>query len=290
MVAWRRRVRVSGAALAALGVAASLSGCGAPRSADDAVPQRYIEEPKVSQAAQQRYGDRARQAYEEMARFQLDEWLSAELVSPNAPTPSPQQLTDIIRPRLAPTTVPEWDSAVNKALAGDVDHMNLVQVLRYYNLQAPTLKAPEDGSFITGESVTNGGVDVGAARSDGIVPLIVTFRQKGRLDLLSGRSPYPVDLRKDLSLNVIPVDELDRVAAAQRTPTSPGPTTPTAARDPRITWVIVSFEGDLLSGSDATTDGQAPSDSSPAAPTPAPNATPSSAPAQLTPGSLAPAP
>ena len=108
MVAWRRRVRVSGAALAALGVAASLSGCGAPRSADDAVPQRYIEEPKVSQAAQQRYGDRARQAYEEMARFQLDEWLSAELVSPNAPTPSPQQLTDMLA--LDATQRQQWEA------------------------------------------------------------------------------------------------------------------------------------------------------------------------------------
>lgn len=283
MVAWRRRVRVSGAALAVLGVVVSLSGCGAPRSAEDAAPRRYIEEPKVSQAAQLRYGDRARQAYEEMARFQLDEWLRSELVTPDAPTPTPQQLTEAIRPRLAPTTVPEWDSAVTKALAGDVDEMNLVRVLRYYNLQTSTLKAPEGESFITGESVTNGTVDVGVARSDGIVPLLVTFRQKGRLDLLSGRAPYAVDLAKDLSLNVIPVDELDRVTAAQGTPTSaPGPTTPTSARDPRITWLIVSFEGDMLSGSRGEADEETT--------TTAPNTTTAGTPASPMPGSITPTP
>lgn len=260
--------------MVAVSVAAVLSACGSPRSADDAAPQRYVEEPTVSQAAQQRYGQRARQAYEEMARFQLDEWLRSELVAPGAPTPTPQQLTDAIKPRLAPTTAPVWDAAVAAALAGNEDEMNLVRVLRYYNLQAPTLKAPDGGNFITGESVTRGSVDVGAVRSDGIVPLVVSFRQKGRLDLLSGRSPSPVDLSKDLSLNVVPIEELDRVAAAAGTPAPQGTaTSPTQARDPRITWLIVSFEGDLSPSSR-----EAPEE------TPSTAATPTATPAAITPG------
>ncbi|MEP7160583.1 MAG: hypothetical protein ABI746_05735 [Dermatophilaceae bacterium] len=230
----------------------ALAGCAAPLSTSDAAPQRFIEAPAVSEAARQRYGDGAQQAYEELTRFSMDQWLLAKLVDPGAPAPTAQALSDGITEHLAPATVPSWQQSVTAALAGNADQANLVRILRFYDLQAPTLRMPDGGSSpITGESITQGTVGLGAARSDGIVPLVVAFRQGARLNLLSGRSPFAVDLKKDLVLTVVPADELAKVAAATPSvaqPTTSGATTGASiARDSRVTWLISTFEGDIAS-------------------------------------------
>lgn len=246
----------------------ALAGCGAPLSTSDAVPQRYIEVPLVSEAARQRYGDRAKQAYEELTRFSMDQWLLAGLVDPGAPAPTAQALSDGITEHLAPATVLPWQESVTAALAGDSDQANLVRILRFYDLQAPTLRMPDGGSSpITGESITEGTVGLGAARSDGIIPLVVSFRQNARLELLNGRSPYAVDLGKQLVLTIVPADELAKVAAA--TPSVAQPPTPGATssasivRDSRVTWLISTFEGDVTFKDSNTTS---PGSQTPSAP------------------------
>lgn len=279
-------------ACAALGLASALSGCAAPRSTDDAAPQRFIEAPTVAENARERFGDRAQQAYRELAQFAIDEWLKAPLVDPGAPTPSAAALSDGIVQHLDPATVPHWHNSVAAALRGDADEASTVRMLRFFNLQAPTLRMPDGGkSPISGEGVTEGNVGLGAVRADGIYPLVVSFQQRARLDLMSGKSPSAVNLRKKVTLTVVPLDELAKAtpgatvstlallptsppspgstslatapaATATTAPstgatTTPAPDTPTTVpivtRDPRIKWLITTFQGDISAGDSSDT-------------------------------------
>lgn len=293
-----------------LALVALVSGCGSPRNTNDAAPQRFIEAPTIADNARQKYGDRAEQAYRELAQFSLDEWLKPALVDPGAPTPPPETLSEGIVQRLDPTTVPHWQNSVTAALQGNADEASSVRMLRFFSLQAPTLRVPDAGkSPITGEGITEGTVGLGEVRTDGIFPLVVSFKQRGRLDLVSGRSPSTVNLRKQITLTVVPLEELAKVAPAavaspialttgtgmppwpSNAPTLPAPPS-TAAASPNSTvpppapslvtrgadvkWLITTFQGDISTDDKGVDSGTSTSGSSTSAP-PGPSTTPSPA-------------
>lgn len=269
-----------GIGFAALGLTVVLSGCAAPRSTDDAAPQRFVESPTVAENARQKFGDRAEKAYRELAQFSIDQWLKAPLVDPGAPTPTASALSDGIVEHLDPATLPHWQNSVTAALQANADEANTVRMLRFFNLQAPTLRMPDGGkSPITGEGVTEGTVGLGEVRPDGIYPLVVSFRQRARLNLMSGRSPSAVNLRKQVTFTVVPLEELVKAspgatavtitAVAGTAPASSGASTgappevstsatttmaPALAstatpmvitRSPTVKWLITTFQGDI---------------------------------------------
>ncbi len=255
----RARGRTAFAFCGAL-ILAAAGGCGSPLSTDDAAPQRFIEAPIVSSAAREKFGGRADEAYQELARFSIDEWLVPALVDPVAPAPPPEALSDGIVQHLDPATVPHWQNSVIAALQGNAAEVGTVRMLRFYDLQAPTLKLPDGGkSPISGESITGGTVELGQVRADGITPLVVTFRQRARLNLMKGRSPYAVKLRKKVTLTVVPSEQ------AATSASSPG-ASPTGASlalppHPDRKWLITTFIGDITT-SDAGED--SPGDDEPA--------------------------
>lgn len=255
---------------AVLGLAAVVSGCGAPLATDDAVPQRFIEAPTVAQNARQTFGDRAEAAYRELAQFSIDQWLKPALVDPGAPAPSADALSEGIVQHLDPATVPHWQNSVSAALQGNAAEADSVRMLRFFNLKAPTLRMPDGGkSPIAGEGITEGTVGLGQVRTDGIATLVVSFRQRARLDLMSGRSPTAVNLRKKITFTVVPLDEL-----AKTSPTVAGPAVATSGptRDPAVTWLITTFDGDVTTdaGGDQQDDGSSTSQSTTSTVTPLP--------------------
>lgn len=242
----------------AVAVAAALLGaCSGPTSTTDAVPERYIESPTVSEQARQAYGDGAEAAYRELAEFSMDEWLKTDVLDPAGPEPTAEQLTDGIPSHLTNATAARWAQTVNAAVGGDDAAREDINVLRLYTLDAPTLRLPPGNRLMTSQTITKGTVNVGTS-SSGVTPLVIDFVQDAELELRNARTPFHISLEKTVQFTVVPVESdpaLPTPAATGANGTATNGTaapdaTPTGAnspftRDPRVTWLISTFQGDV---------------------------------------------
>ena len=235
---------------AGMALVVTVGACTAgPTTEPEAVPSRYVEPPAISAAAQQRFGKKpAEQAYREMARFVTDQWIDGRLLDPQRTNPpTDAELSAGIVQRLTPTTQAYWHELVAKARAGDKNAVEDVKLMRYYGIDAPTLTLPTGGPAAESQTTTNGQVDVGKPRPDGLIPLRIAVHQEARIPLLSARRPYPALLAKDLTLEVLPAEQVTRLATEPPAADGTGTTTPTPAVtiDPKATWLISTFDGEL---------------------------------------------
>lgn len=243
--------------LAAAVAAALLGACSGPTSTTDAVPERYIESPTVSEQARQAYGDGAEAAYRELAEFSMDEWLKTDVLDPAGPEPTAEQLTDGIPSHLTNATAARWAQTVNAAVGGDDAAREDINVLRLYTLDAPTLRLPPGNRLVTSQTITKGTVNVGTSTTS-VTPLVIDFVQDAELELRNARTPFHISLQKTVQFTVVPVESdpaLPTPAATGANGTATNGTaapdaTPTGAnspftRDPRVTWLISTFQGDV---------------------------------------------
>lgn len=228
-----------------------VAACGTPTRTEDAVPQRFIETPRVTQAAQDKYGESAEAAYHELAEFSLDEWLVPAMLHPQQEPPAAQQLSDGIAERLTTTTLAYWNKRVAAAVGGDQEAIGEVSLLRFSSLDAPTLTLPSSGDPVVSQSITEGEVSLAQDASGGIVPLVVSFEQEAHLSMRSGRSPYDVTAHKSIEFHLLPVEAdvapAQPATSAKTSTTGTGSPTawPTVTRNPSITWLISVFDGQI---------------------------------------------
>lgn len=235
-----------------------VAACSGPTRTDTAIPKRYIETPQISPEAEQRYGEQAEAAYRELAAFSLDQWLIPSVLDPNTPEPTAQQLSQGITPRLAGPTLTRWIERVEAAAAGDQLALEEVSLLRLNTLDAPTLTLPSGGDPVTSQAITGGEVSLGQS-AGGVVPLVVSFDQDADLSMRSGRRPYDISLHKGIKFTLLPV-EADTAPAAP-TGTSSPTALPRVSRDPSVTWLISTYDGDISAEYEGSSATEAPQQS-----------------------------
>lgn len=247
----RSRAARGSVLLAATVAAVLLGACSGPTNTTDATPERYVESPKVSDQARQAYGDGAEAAYRELAEFSMDEWLKTDVLDPAGPEPTAEQLTDGIPSHLTNATAARWTQTVNAAVGGDDAAREDLNVLRLSTLDAPTLRLPPGNRLVISQTITKGSVNVGTS-SSGITPLVIDFVQDAGLELRNARTPFHISLEKTVQYTVVPRESDPNLpTTAPATPATPGATGATGAsaspftRDPRVTWLISTFQGDV---------------------------------------------
>ncbi len=255
-----RRLRRAATPLLALALLGSLSSCVIPSNQDTAIPKRFVESPKISPKATDKYGDEAARAYQEIAAWILDHGEQDELLDPTRTTFTAAELTRGITAQMTPGAATEWENLVAKAVAGDVAAEDEVQALRYFKLYAPGLALPNDGTAVESQAITGGTVDIAPNSTESVVRLKITFTHETRIKLLDGKSPYRGTITNALQFTVLPAALVaPPVATKSPNPTtsassaasgSPEPTTATApsgeyTRDPAATWLVSTFDGDV---------------------------------------------
>lgn len=225
---------------------APVAACSGPTNTEAAIPKRYVEAPQVSPEAENRYGEQAEAAYQEIAEFSLDQWLVPSVLDPQTPPPTAQQLSEGITQRLAGTTITRWNARVRAAAAGDQQGQEDVSLLRLDSLDAPTLTLPSSGDPVTSQAITGGEVSLGRADTGGVVPLVVSFDQDADLSMRSGRRPYDIALHKTIEFTLLPV-EADTAPSAGQSGTASPTALPRVTRDPGVTWLISTYHGEISS-------------------------------------------
>lgn len=217
------------AALLAL-VVPLLAACG-PGDQDAVTPQRYVDPPEVSVAAQELYGQDAEQAYDQIAQFLLDHSYELPLVDPEHTSPTAEELSGPVAPVLTEEAATAWTELVDQDLAGDAEARDVVRLLRFHSWEADGSTLASQDEPVRFQTITEGLVDVAAAPSDGsAAPLTVELVHRADVQLEEARVPYDVVLTKPLTFTLVPGPE---------------------GSDPA--WLVSTFEGLLeveIEGSD----------------------------------------
>lgn len=202
-------------------VASCLTGCG-PVEPDQVTPDRFVDPPVISSAAAQSYGDRAEEAFGQVADFLLDHSYVLPLVDPRHTAPTADQLSDGIVEVLTADAAKEWRALVDKDLAGDEAARDDVRLLRFHSWQTEDadLASPQDP--VRFQTVTEGEVDLGTLPGDSTQKaLVVSLVHRADVRLAEARVPYDVVLTKPLTFTLVPdPDDPDR-------------------------WLIADFEGTM---------------------------------------------
>lgn len=200
-----------------------LTACG-PRSQEAVQPERYVDPPEVSEAAEAAYGQGATEAYEEVADFLLAHATAEELVDPSHGTPTEAELTEVTS-MMTPEAAQAWRTTVAADLAGDTEARDVVRLLRFHTWDAD-LEAPRVGDIVRSQSVTDGSVDVveggeggagGAGTTSTASPtdpaaatgepsgpgLEVELTHHARLQLVSDNVPVDVELERPLVFTLV---------------------------------------------------------------------------------------
>lgn len=257
-----RRTRVTALLAAALVGLGGAAACGTPTHTDEVLPARFVEQGNVSQSARQAYGERADEAYREIAEWSLAQWLYDPLLEPGV-NPDKRHFETGIVDRLAPGMRTFWLSEVDKALAGDQGAQGNTQVLRYHSWTDSRLQIPGD-SAIDSQAVSGAAVSMAPADevmtgvAEGTRALRVSFTHTARLHMLAGRDPYPATLRREAVFTVVPADTVDPSVSPSpsTTPTpvetaegaTPSVGTRSAAApevNPDVEWAITAYHGSV---------------------------------------------
>lgn len=223
---WGRRLAGGAALVLALG------GCATPSAQEDVVPTRYVEAPQLSESAKAAVGDvAARQAYDELVGFVLDQSMQGDLLDPQRTSFTPEEISTGVRDRMTPRAAAVWEDYVAQALAGDTSSEEVVHTLRLYGLTAPGLELPPGGSPVRSQAVSGGAVGVTQDPATGVPALKISFDHHTGLSYLDGKSPYPGTVDQELSFVVV------RGSGASTDPAA----VPT---DGGATWFISQFEGE----------------------------------------------
>jgi hypothetical protein len=224
-----------------------VAGCSGPLTEPAARPSRYVEQPEVSSAARDAYGPAAEEAYEELARFVLDESIVLDLLDAPTEEITAEELNEGILNLFASESRSAWETRVGAALSGDAEAQGDVQVLRLHDLQVPEGVGLAHGDPVRSQVVTEAAIDVvegsgdgGAATASGTdvasrtasapVPLSVAFRHQAVIALRDRGGSMDLEVDRFLSFEVVPAEP----------PTDD------------VSWLIRSYEGDvrLTAGSD----------------------------------------
>lgn len=254
----------------ATAVAASLSvlaACATPNRIEEVLPSRFVEPPQISAAAERAFGAGAFEAYTEVTEWSMAQWLRDPLLDPKAKdSVNADLLSQGIIDHMIPGTAERWHHVSEQAIGGDGHARHVVQLLRFHDWSESTLQTP-GGSPIESQAIAKGRVDVGEKWADGTQPMVITFEQTARIQLLNRRDPYPATVRKEVAFSVVP-SGLVVFGAPSDKPTNPAPTpsatTPATAqpgrsgtpsigtlnngvgeRNPDAKWLIATFDGDI---------------------------------------------
>lgn len=254
----------------ATAVAASLavlSACATPNRIEEVLPSRFVEPPQISAAAERSFGAGAFDAYTEVTEWSMAQWLRDPLLDPKAKdSVNADLLSQGIIDHMIPGTAERWHHVSEQAIGGDEHARHVVQLLRFHDWSESTLQTP-GGSPIESQAIAKGRVDLGEKWADGTQPMVITFEQTARIQLLNRRDPYPATVSKEVTFSVVPSDLVffgtpsDKPTnAATPTPTSTTPTaqpgrsgTPSIGtvnhgageRNPDAKWLIATFDGDI---------------------------------------------
>lgn len=207
-----------------------LSACG-PRDQEELQPERYVDPPAVSEAADAAYGEQAKEVYEQVADFLLEHSTDEELVHPAHGIPTEAELVDDVVPRMTPEAAAAWRDLVVADLAGDADARDAVRLLRFHTWESD-VSAPRVGDIVRSQWVTDGTVDVvngpegatatadpSSTTGDPVRPeLEVSLTHGALLRLVAEDVPIDVELERPLTLTLVPDGQ---------------------------EWLIASFEGTL---------------------------------------------
>lgn len=221
-----------------------LTACG-PRSQEAVQPERYVDPPEVSEAAEAAYGQGATEAYEEVADFLLAHATAEELVDPSHGTPTEAELTEVTS-MMTPEAAQAWRTTVAADLAGDTEARDVVRLLRFHTWDSD-LQAPRVGEIVRSQSVTDASVDVVGSTGDGAAATATTSPTDGAA--LTGAPAGPgleIELTHHAQLRLVaddvPVDiELER------------PLVLTLVRE-GDRWLIDTFQGTLTVPSEMPAD------------------------------------
>lgn len=245
-----------------------LAACATPNRVDEVLPSRFVEPPQISAAAERAFGAGAAEAYTELTEWSMAQWLRDPLLDPKAKdSVNAQILSQGITDHMIPGTATKWQEVSESAIGGDEASQHVVQLLRFHDWGESTLQTP-GGSPIESQAISKGRVDVGEKWADGTEPMVITFEQTARIQLLNRRDPYPATVSKEVVFSVVPSDLVvigsppDKPANDPVTPT-PTSTSPTAQpgrsgspsigtlensageRNPDAKWLIATFDGDV---------------------------------------------
>jgi hypothetical protein len=199
-----------------------LTGCGAViTSPDQVTPEVYVEEPSVSAAAEQRFGDdKAEEAYREVTKFALEQAFPEPFLDPAKKDYTAAELTSGVAPHLTPTAAEGWSSLVTSALAGDVEAQDSLRILQFYNVDDPSSEVPPDGDVLVRQKITDATIDVEEPSGDDPQRLLVSFRHEAVLSYVDDGRPYELDVAKTMSYWLSP-----------------------AGAKAGSTWLIASYDG-----------------------------------------------
>lgn len=263
-----KRTRVlGGATTLALALPLFLAaGCSAPADPEEARPEKYVEPVAISQAATDAYGEGAKEAYTEIAELVMKQSLQAPFLDPQRTSFTRDQLSAGIVSHMVPSTQTVWYGYVDKALAGDQESQEIVDLLRVYNMAAPQLTMPPEDEVVTNQAISNAKVDIAQTTTSlSDKPLQISFDHSARLQYLHGRAHYRSTVDRALSFVVVPASSATGTASATDTASSTGAgettasasstasaATPSAATssaaattapDPAAKWLITHFDG-----------------------------------------------
>ena len=182
-------------------VAATLAlGACTPQSQDDVLPGQFIDPPAISAEATAAYGDRAAQAYDELADFVIEQATPAALLDPAHGTPTEDELVDGIVDQMTPETAAEWRATVAADLAGDTAARDIVRLLRFHTWEGSGYAAPRSGAVLRSQSVTDG--TVALTTGTAAQGLQVGLTHDTRVQLTKDGNPIDVRLVRPLTFTL----------------------------------------------------------------------------------------
>lgn len=195
------RARPALALAAALGLA--LAGC-TPAAQVDVLPERFVDLPEISPAAQQAYGERAEEAYDQLADLLLEQATPEALLDPGHGTPTEAELVDGIVEAMTDEAAQEWRATVAADLGGDQQARDVVRLLRFHTWEAPGYAAPRVGDTLRSQSVTDGSVTTDAAGTQAPEGLVVSLTHHAQVRLVAAQVPVDVELERPLTVTLVP--------------------------------------------------------------------------------------
>ena len=195
-----------------------VSGC-TTLSQEDVRPELFADPPVVSDEARDLYGDRAEAAYEQVSDLLLEYSTPEILLDPEAAPPGADDLTTGLVEAMTETAATEWRSDVDDALAGDAEAVEVVNLLRFYDLDTTDATRPRTGEVVAEQSVSGGEVsladqatdtdaatatDGATATSGPTTPLQVSLVHRARIRLEEDRVPYEVIVVRPLTFTLTP--------------------------------------------------------------------------------------
>lgn len=180
-----------------------LTAC-TPASLDTVRPSRFVAGPTVSQEARQRYGPRADQAYEQICELLMTQGvdLAEEAADPV------HALVDPLEPVMTVEALDYWSRTARRAVEGDPEAQEVVDLLRITRLPDPELVA----RGVVSQEILEGAVET----ADEPDRLVVDVEQEVVIAAARMHRAEEVTVRRSLSMTLVEdgadgwaVDEFD---------------------------------------------------------------------------------